>query len=499
LVGELSQFEISCITSFVKAGFNVKLWSYNNLSIPGVESCDASLVLPHEQLSLYKQKHHSGKDETSTAFSDAFRFNLIHKFGGWWFDADCFCLKTANDFYQLRKNCEFVAGLESNVHPFVGSAAFYANERCSALLVKELEKTCLEYNYSFPIWGMIGPRLITNFVHDNKLYDSILDQSHFFSIGVEECKLLTKTSASSNASSLIADSYVVHIWNSVVSTSTVEPGSLLDTLISNTYTNQETTNLNLSKQKNFYNRFIGISNLYHTILNRSPDLEGLHHYINGSHQLETIKNILLNSDEYKSAKHILRETMLSFLPSGTCAEIGVLEGDFSSFILQNNNPVELNLIDIWGNIELNYEDASMTDANTQSIIYNKVRSKFGSLPNVKIIRKLSTDATSLFVDDYFDWIYIDADHSFDGCYNDLIAYDSKVKADGYICGHDWLPAYFHRDGFGVNQAVLKFIEEKQYWLTLITEEYDYKSYVISKSQTAHDNLKIKMNSYRPNT
>jgi mannosyltransferase OCH1-like enzyme len=48
--GELTMLEITCIKSFVQQGFHTKLWSYNNLSVDGAESCDASLVLPKEKL-----------------------------------------------------------------------------------------------------------------------------------------------------------------------------------------------------------------------------------------------------------------------------------------------------------------------------------------------------------------------------------------------------------------------------------------------------------------
>ena len=49
-------------------------------------------------------------------------------------------------------------------------------------------------------------------------------------------------------------------------------------------------NINIRKQD--------ITNLYHNILNREPDIDGLKHYFNSKHSIEQIKNILLNSEEY---------------------------------------------------------------------------------------------------------------------------------------------------------------------------------------------------------
>lgn len=299
-IGELSQFEIACINSFVKSGFNVKLWSYNNLTLPNVKSCDAELVLPYKNISLYKQKHHNGKEESSTAFSDAFRFNLIYKFEGWWFDTDCYCLKSAEDFYKLRKNKKFVSCLESLVHPFVGSAAFYSDKKHSKFLIEELEQLCLQYNYEFPIWGMIGPRLITNFIHKHKLYDEILDQSKFFSIGFEDYKLFLETKSVDLAKSLISNSYVTHIWHSTINSNLIEKDSLLDQFLFGNYENTYEENIYNVKQSNFHNRFVEISKLYHTILNRSPDLDGLHNYISSNLSISQIEHILLNSQEYKN-------------------------------------------------------------------------------------------------------------------------------------------------------------------------------------------------------
>ena len=54
--GELSKLETMCIKSFVKNGFDVKLWSYNNLKVDGAESCDARLILSEEHLTKYKQQ-----------------------------------------------------------------------------------------------------------------------------------------------------------------------------------------------------------------------------------------------------------------------------------------------------------------------------------------------------------------------------------------------------------------------------------------------------------
>jgi hypothetical protein len=294
--GELSELEIRCIKSFVQKNFHVKLWSYENLKVDGAESCDASLVLPKNDLTKYKQRRgDSNLQETSSAFSDAFRFNLINKFGGWWFDTDCFCLKSAEDFYELRKGKSIVAGLESLGYPYVGSAAFYANNKVCNLFINELEKTCTEYNYNFPLWGLIGPLLITKVVHDNKLYNEVLLHDCFFSIDFRRCDLFLKSDLNKLAKSYIKESYLTHVWHSSGLYKNMEKGSLLNELINNTYTNNEIVDKDLlNKQNNFRNRFIEISNLYHKVLKRSPSNNELIRYVTTNDTIEQIENKLLN-------------------------------------------------------------------------------------------------------------------------------------------------------------------------------------------------------------
>src|SRR6056300_621906 len=50
-----------------------------------------------------------------------------------------------------------------------------------------------------------------------------------------------------------------------------------------------------------------------------------------------------------------------------------------------------------------------------------------------------------------DLIFIDGDHSYQGCKNDILAYQSKVKPNGIFSGHDY-------DFVGVNQAVNELVD-----------------------------------------
>ena len=57
---------------------------------------------------------------------------------------------------------------------------------------------------------------------------------------------------------------------------------------------------------------------------------------------------------------------------------------------------------------------------------------------VDIVVNFSVEAAKQIEDEYFDFVYIDADHSYKGVTNDLEAWWSKVKKRGMIAGHDYM-------------------------------------------------------------
>ena len=69
------------------------------------------------------------------------------------------------------------------------------------------------------------------------------------------------------------------------------------------------------------------------------------------------------------------------------------------------------------------------------------------------IRMESVKAAKLFGDEYFDYIYIDGDHTLEGAAEDLEAWWPKVKSGGYFAGHDY------SSSLGVMKAVDGFCGE----------------------------------------
>lgn len=174
--------------------------------------------------------------------------------------------------------------------------------------------------------------------------------------------------------------------------------------------------------------------------------------------------------------------LLHHLPrEGVCAEIGVWTGEYSHAILRQNNPKKLYLIDIWDVPVIraeNYKNYYKNYSTTEQFLteYEKVKERFLSFNNVELVRSDSATAAEMFQDSYFDWVYIDADHSYNCVLKDLRAYYPKIKKDGYICGHDWDAP----DDPGVNAAVIDFVEETGIEFVGVTNEKHWSSYILRK-------------------
>ncbi len=55
---------------------------------------------------------------------------------------------------------------------------------------------------------------------------------------------------------------------------------------------------------------------------------------------------------------------------------------------------------------------------------------------VRIIRGDSADSAKFVEDGSLDFVFIDADHTYEGCLRDIHAWTPKVRSGGMVSGHD---------------------------------------------------------------
>lgn len=155
------------------------------------------------------------------------------------------------------------------------------------------------------------------------------------------------------------------------------------------------------------------------------------------------------------------------------AEIGVFKGDFSQIILDKSKPSKFHLIDRW-NTEQYPDD-----------LYKSVMKKFQTEiddSTIEINRGSSIQVFRTFEDNYFDWIYLDTDHSYEVTYQELEAYRTKIKNGGVIAGHDYIVGNWNDlVRYGVIEAVYEFCIKYDWEIIFLTMEINqHPSFAIRK-------------------
>lgn len=197
----------------------------------------------------------------------------------------------------------------------------------------------------------------------------------------------------------------------------------------------------------------------------------------------------------------------SFLTSlglvGKGVEVGTYKGEFAKTILDSWAGV-LYMVDTWRKFDNGeYEDitnSSMSD-HTMNDVQESIR---GYEDRAFMLRGKSELLVDLFDDNSLDFVYVDANHSYESVKQDLDIWYPKIKSGGVLSGHDYilfdgektrwyLDENFAEDGvnkhiwidgmyvglFGVNPAVDEFGLAKGLDI-LVTDEWSSSWYLIKK-------------------
>jgi hypothetical protein len=141
-------------------------------------------------------------------------------------------------------------------------------------------------------------------------------------------------------------------------------------------------------------------------------------------------------------------------------EIGVFRGEFLDYIVNNCSIYSIDGVDLFQG------DSCSGDVDGNNVVhynlaksYHELTDKYKNSSIVKLIQSDSSSYLKTINNDYYDIIYIDGDHSYEGVKKDLSASFEKVKNGGYIMGHDYemnMNKAKNVYEFGVKQAVDEF-------------------------------------------
>ncbi len=154
--------------------------------------------------------------------------------------------------------------------------------------------------------------------------------------------------------------------------------------------------------------------------------------------------------------------VLMRVPEGAVGvEVGVFAGQMSAALLRGDPGLRLLMVDSWEADGAAYDGdsgdwhATLTAANQDEFMRQaKQRVKFAG-ERATIMRSRSDFAACTTPDAFYDFVFLDADHSYDGCAADIAAWAPKVRGGGWLCGHDYENVGYPK--FGVTRAVNEFV------------------------------------------
>lgn len=153
---------------------------------------------------------------------------------------------------------------------------------------------------------------------------------------------------------------------------------------------------------------------------------------------------------------------------GHAAEVGVLLGVLSEHLLARRPDITLVMVDNWltadrqpasyratGDVHANHTDRHRVDDHRRQALLRAGR--FRGRANV--LEMNSVEAAATLSDGSLDLVFLDADHSYDGVKADLDAWMPKVRAGGWIGGHDYANHVSGYDFSGVSRAVDEWAQQ----------------------------------------
>jgi len=152
------------------------------------------------------------------------------------------------------------------------------------------------------------------------------------------------------------------------------------------------------------------------------------------------------------------DSMVEQFDSGLFVELGTWQGKsllyLAEKVKESGKDIKLVGIDTFEGTGGMLAESGMTSDQ----VYNKYLQNIEPFKDIITTHRGSThDLHTLFKDESIDFLFIDADHSYEAVRKDIELWFPKVKTGGIISGHDYTTLY----GYGVVRAVDEFFEGRK--------------------------------------
>ena len=190
--------------------------------------------------------------------------------------------------------------------------------------------------------------------------------------------------------------------------------------------------------------------------------------------IKIIKSIL------KQPRRLDFPVMLKALNCKYICEVGVNRGDNFRLLL-NAEPDLAVAVDAWRADGAISQNDNLETQETLNTYHDDLVTLSKTVPAIKILRMYSLEAAKTFADEFFDFVYIDADHTYEAVKQDISAWYPKVKRGGVLSGHDY-SNWTNSNGvrFGVIEAVNEFVEKQNLKDNFHTTKGHCKNWLVVK-------------------
>jgi hypothetical protein len=143
------------------------------------------------------------------------------------------------------------------------------------------------------------------------------------------------------------------------------------------------------------------------------------------------------------------------------AELGIHDGVNYRFLINNCPNLHLIGVDLYEAQPENNGPEKWTPGENghpwkhEDYYQNMLNFSVQNPDRTMIIKDYTTEAAKMVPDGTLDFVFIDADHGYEGCLRDIKAWDQKVRKGGVVFGHD---IHFPT----VTQAVTEFYGENSW-------------------------------------
>lgn len=132
--------------------------------------------------------------------------------------------------------------------------------------------------------------------------------------------------------------------------------------------------------------------------------------------------------------------------SSNFLELGAWMGRSTAYmaveIINSGKPITFIVVDTWMGSEAEDIHKEIISSLEEQDLFLKFTKNMSPVAGKYIpVKMASEQASSMFPDGHFDFIWIDAGHTYEDVTSDLKCWFPKVKVGGWIGGHDYTPGW----------------------------------------------------------